>query len=134
DVDERIARAAAPLVKERMKTLQEGAELLVFLFRDVERNEKARKEIAKVGPEHLREAASRLEAVEEWSTEELTRVLEQFAEDLGLSKTKAWQPIRAAVTGSTISPPLPESIALLGREKTLERLRRSAETDSDEQP
>ena len=82
----------------------------------------------------VREAASRLEAVEEWRTEELTRVLEQFAEDLGLSKTKAWQPIRAAVTGSTISPPLPESIALLGREKTLERLRRSAETNSDEYP
>ena len=114
-----------PLIKERMKTLKEGVDLLRFLFEDVEPNEKARKEIEKAGPDHLREAASRLEAVEEWTIEELMRVLEQFAADRGLSKTKAWQPIRAAVTGSTVSPPLPESIALLGREGTLERLRRS---------
>ena len=37
-----------------------------------------------------------------------------------------WQPIRAAVTGSNISPPLPESLELLGRDRTVERLRRAA--------
>jgi glutamyl-tRNA synthetase len=119
---------AASLVKERMKTLAEAEDLLRFLDEDVEPNEKARKEIEKAGPEHLEEAASRLEAVEEWTTPELTKALEQFAADRGQSKSKAWQPIRAAVTGSTVSPPLPESLALLGRDRTLERLRRSAGT------
>jgi glutamyl-tRNA synthetase len=116
----------ASLIKERMKTLGESVELLRFLFADVEPNEKAAALIGRAGPDHLKEAASRLEAVEEWSSEEITRVLETMASDLGQSKTKAWQPIRAAVTGSNVSPPLPESIALLGRERTIERLRRSA--------
>jgi glutamyl-tRNA synthetase len=43
-----------------------------------------------------------------------------------LNRTKGFQPVRAAVTGSTISPPLPESLELLGRERTLARLRRFA--------
>ena len=126
EADPQIVRAAASLIKERMKTLGESVELLRFLFADVEPNEKAAALIGRAGPDHLKEAASRLEAVEEWSSEEITRVLETMASDLGQSKTKAWQPIRAAVTGSNVSPPLPESIALLGRERTIERLRRSA--------
>jgi glutamyl-tRNA synthetase len=40
-----------------------------------------------------------------------------------LNRTKGWQPVRAAVTGSNVSPPLPESLALLGKERTLARLR-----------
>ena len=44
----------------------------------------------------------------------------------GLSRTKAFQPVRAAVTGSNVSPPLPESLELLGRGRTLERLRQVA--------
>jgi glutamyl-tRNA synthetase len=48
------------------------------------------------------------------------------ASEAGLSRTKGWQPIRAAVTGSNVSPPLPESLALLGRERTVARLREVA--------
>jgi glutamyl/glutaminyl-tRNA synthetase len=121
------ARRAAPHIKERMHLLSEGPSLLRFLFVDeIAPDDKARKEIAKVGPEHLKEAASRLEAVEDWSDEEIARVLEDFATDRNLSKTKAWQPIRAAVTGTTISPPLPESLAILGKERTIVRLRSAA--------
>jgi glutamyl-tRNA synthetase len=40
---------------------------------------------------------------------------------------KGWQPVRAAVTGSNVSPPLPESLELLGREPTLRRIRAAAE-------
>jgi glutamyl-tRNA synthetase len=128
--DPEVVRSAVPLIKERMATLVEGAELLRFLFEDVQPNEKATKLIEKAGVEHLLEAASRLEAVEEWTTEEITRSLERFAVDMNMSKKNAWQPIRAAVTGSNISPPLPESMELLGRERTLARLRRSADLNS----
>jgi glutamyl-tRNA synthetase len=51
----------------------------------------------------------------------------RLQERLNLSRTKAWQPIRAAVTGSDVSPPLPESLALLGRERTLSRIRAALE-------
>jgi glutamyl-tRNA synthetase len=118
-----VVRAAVPLVKERMKTIPEGAEMLRFLFQDVPPDEKAQKQL---GPERaplLTEAASRLGAIEDWTTEEVKRVLEVMAEDLGMSRKQAFQPLRAAVTGAVISPPLFESMALLGRERTLARLR-----------
>lgn len=120
-------RLAVPHVKERMRTLREAADLLRFLFEDVEPDEKASKLIVEVGHDHLADAAHRLDAVEDWTVEEIQRVLTDFQEASNLSRTKAWQPIRAAVTGSTVSPPLFESIALLGRERSLARLRGAAE-------
>jgi glutamyl-tRNA synthetase len=130
--DEATVRAAVPLIKERMKRLSEAVDLLRFLFEDVEPDERAAKVIAKVGAEHLGEAASRLEAVEEWRSDEIERVLTDLQESSGLSRRDAWQPIRSAVTGSTVSPPLFESIELLGKDRTLERLRRAARPASDE--
>ncbi len=44
----------------------------------------------------------------------------------GLNRSKAFEPVRAAVTGSNVSPPLPESLELLGREATVARLRAAA--------
>ena len=122
-----VVGEAVPLIQERMSTLAEAGELLGFLFADVEPDAEARKQIATVDPEYLREAASRLEAVEEWTVEEIKSVLDDLAASAGLNRTRGWQPIRAAVTGRRVSPPLPESMELLGKERTLERLRRAAE-------
>jgi glutamyl-tRNA synthetase len=122
-----VVREAVPLIQERMATLGEGAELLLFLFEEVEPDQDARKQIASVDPEYLREAASRLEAVEDWTVEEIKLVLDDLAAGAGLNRTRGWQPVRAAVTGRRVSPPLPESVAILGKERTMERLRRAAE-------
>ncbi len=123
DADVGVVRDATPHVKERMRTLAEAAGLLRFLFvEDLVPDEKAARAIADAGPEFFREAALRLEAVEDWTVAEITLALDDFREARGLSRTKGWQPIRAAVTGSTVSPPLPESMALLGKERTLARL------------
>jgi len=121
--DPEMVRAAVPLIKERMSKLTDSVALLRFLFvEELQPDEKAAAGIAAVGPEYLREAASRLEAVEEWTVGEITRVLDDLREGAGLSRKKGWQPIRAAVTGSMVSPPLPESMTLLGKDRTLERL------------
>jgi glutamyl-tRNA synthetase len=50
----------------------------------------------------------------------------RFQESTGLSKTKAWQPVRAAITGSDVSPPIDASVYLLGRERAVARLRAAA--------
>jgi glutamyl-tRNA synthetase len=119
--------AAMPLVKERMKTLTEAPVLLRFLFTDdLEPNEKAAGLIAKAPVGYLGRVATVLEGVEPWTAQALTEALDALAEEEELSRTKAFQPVRAAVTGSNVSPPLPESLELLGRERTLERLRRLA--------
>jgi len=117
--------AAMPIVKERMKTLTEAPQLLRFLFTDdLEPNDKAVGLIAKAPDGYLARVADALEAVEPWAAEAITAALDALAEREALSRTKAFQPVRAAVTGSNISPPLPESLELLGKERTLERLRR----------
>jgi len=119
-----LLRRAMPLVKERMKTLAEAPRLLRFLFTDdIEPNEAAAELIAKAPEGYLASAAEALGAVREWSAEAIAGALDGLAAASGLNRTKGWQPVRAAVTGSNVSPPLPESLELLGRERTVERLR-----------
>ena len=126
-VDEEQVRRAVPLVKERMRTIREGVDLLRFLFLDeVEPDEKARKMLGPEQADPLRQAASRLEAVEDWNHQEIEVVLRELQQETGLSAKQVFQPIRAAVTGTLVSPPLFESIALLGQEETVARLRTAA--------
>ena len=120
-------RAAMPLVKERMKTLVESVDLLRFLFTDdVSPNEKAQGLLAKAPEGYLKAAADALDAVVVWDAERIAGALDAAAEVAGLNRTKGWQPVRAAVTGSNVSPPLPESLALLGKDATLARIRKAA--------
>ncbi|HEV2906762.1 MAG TPA: glutamate--tRNA ligase, partial [Actinomycetota bacterium] len=120
--DRETVAAAVPLVKERMKLLSEAPGLLRFLFEDVEPDEKAMKMLSGQA-DYLTEVASRLEDVPEWSVKQIEGELRALQEERGLSPRKAFQPIRAAVTGTLVSPPLFESIALLGRDRSLARLR-----------
>ena len=120
-----LLRRAMPLVRERMKRLTESVELLRFLFTDdVEPNDKARAILDKAPPGYPERVAAALEDVEPWEAGAIEAALEALAEREQLNKKNAFQPVRAAVTGSNVSPPLPESMELLGRERTLSRLRR----------
>jgi glutamyl-tRNA synthetase len=126
-VDPELLRRAVPIVRERMKTLVEAPALLRFLFTDdVVPNEKATALIAKAPEGYLKKTADALDALERWETEHIQAALDDLATEAGLSRTKGWQPVRAAVTGSSVSPPLPESLALLGKERTVTRLREVA--------
>jgi glutamyl-tRNA synthetase len=123
-VEPALLRRAMPLVKERMKTLAEAPELLRFLFSDdVVPNEKARGLLERAPEGYLLAAAGALEALQRWDAEAIGAALDALAEGAGLNRTKGWQPVRAAVTGSNVSPPLPESLELLGRDRTVSRIR-----------
>jgi glutamyl-tRNA synthetase len=126
-VDPTLLGKAMPLVKERMKTLRDVVDLLRFLFSDdITANEKAAGILAKAPPGYLQQAAAALQDLPRWNAETITEALDSLAKAAGLNRTKGWQPIRAAVTGSNISPPLPESLELLGRDRTVARLRAAA--------
>jgi glutamyl-tRNA synthetase len=119
-----VLRRAMPLVRERMKRLTEAVDLLRFLFTDdVPPNEKASDLIARAPAGYLAEAAATLSAVDPWEAPAIQGALDELTTRAGLNRTRGWQPVRAAVTGSNVSPPLPGSLALLGRERTVERLR-----------
>ena len=113
----------APLVSERIKRLDEVAEKVAFLFGDIEIDEAARTKVldAPGGAESLAAAREAL-ADTAWTAPDVEAALRDLPEKLGLKPKVVFQAVRVAITGSTVSPPLFESLELLGRERTLERL------------
>jgi glutamyl-tRNA synthetase len=86
-----------------------------------------------LGPErsdYLLEVAARLETLEPWETGAIERTLRELKAERELSSNQAFMPVRVAVTGSEVSPPLFESVELLGRERSVERLRKAASAPS----
>jgi glutamyl-tRNA synthetase len=120
-----ILAAVAPLLVERMKRLTEAPPMIRFLFEDVTPDDKAAKVLAGQG-DYLREVVEVVEGLDEWTTSALEAALRALAERRELKFKKAFQPIRAAVTGTLVSPPLFESMEILGRERTVERLKAAA--------
>ncbi len=121
---------AADLVQTRIVVLGDAWDLLKFLDDGVLR---ARREVGRQGVERRRRAGAgrrlaALEAVTDWTTANIEAALKTaLLEDLELKPRKAFGPIRVAATGASISPPLFESLELLGRERTLARLRAARE-------
>jgi glutamyl/glutaminyl-tRNA synthetase len=77
-----------------------------------------------LGVKVLREIKERLAALAEWSPAKLDELIRGFADERGLGLGKVAQPLRVAVTGTTVSPQIAETLALLGRERTLTRIAR----------
>jgi glutamyl-tRNA synthetase len=123
-----LLTAAAPIVQERVQTLAEGVDLLRFLFvadADFTIDEAAAaKQLGPAGREVVAAALAALEPLPEWTTAAIESALTQtLVEGLGLKPRDAFSPIRVAVTGRTVSPPLFESLELLGQPRAINRLR-----------
>ncbi len=125
--------AAIPLIQTRMNRLVDAVDLLRFLF--VPEDEFAIEEAAAArglgegSGAILRAAYERLSALHEWTAEAIEPVVWGIGEQLGINRRKTAAPIRVAVTGSMKSPPLFESMHLLGRERTLRRLEQAIARD-----
>ena len=123
--DERaLVVAATPLVQERMVVLEEAVGMLGFFFTDTVVVDEAA--VAQLGPDHqptLAAAGSALQPLTEWDPPAIEAVLrEALVDGLGLKPKNAFGPVRVAITGRNVSPPLFESLALLGKDRTLARL------------
>ena len=116
--DEATIRAAAPLCQEKIATLGEFPAFAGFFFGRVEPDPA----LVDGSADLLAEAEQTLAAVEPFTAPEIEQALRGLAERLELKPRKAFGPIRAAVTGSNVSPGLFESLELLGREESLARL------------
>jgi glutamyl-tRNA synthetase len=113
--DAELVRKAAPLVQEKIARLGEFPDYARFLFEEVEASVDG-------GAEVVAAARDALAELEPFTAQAIEAALRGVVERLGLKPRQGFQPIRVAVTGSTISPGLFESIELLGRETTLRRL------------
>ncbi len=121
-----LVKAALPIIQERIVTLGEIPGLLNFLFvKDFEIAEDSREKILDAQSKQvLTVSAERLSALSHWNHESIEAQLRiALIEELGLKPRIAFSALRIAVTGSHISPPLFESMELLGAEKSLERIR-----------
>lgn len=119
---------AADLVQTRIKTLSDAYGLMSFLTTpdtELELDEKAaRKNLKEDAVQPLEVSIAKLEELEEWKTEEIEKVLSAaLIDDLGLKPRKAYGALRVAISGQQVSPPLFESMELLGKESTLARLK-----------
>jgi glutamyl-tRNA synthetase len=119
-----LLAAATPLIQERINTLSEAVGMLAFLFLPDDKITIASDAgLSADSVPMLRAAYDALAAVPEFDHGIIEAALRTaLVEDLGLKPRLAFGPVRAAITGSRISPPLFESIELLGRESTLERI------------
>jgi glutamyl-tRNA synthetase len=120
DWPEDRVRAAAPLVQEKIGRLGEFPGFAGFLFHDVEPDP------ALLDPRVLTAAESALRETEPWTAEAIETSLKKLCDDLGEKPRTVYLPIRVAVTGSRVSPGLYESLELLGRGVSLERLHSAA--------
>ena len=121
--------AIVPLYQPRAKTLKEMAEQAAFFLHDAETLPYDGAAVAKfLTPEireHLAVMASRMEALPAFDHKSLEDMAAAYLEETGLKFKALAQPIRVAITGTTMSPGLFETMEVLGRERTLARFRKA---------
>jgi glutamyl-tRNA synthetase len=113
-------RAAAPIVQEKIARLDEFAGFAGFLFHDVDPDP------ALLDARILAAALDMLGDVDPWRAAEIESALKRLCDELEEKPRTVYLPIRVAVTGSRVSPGLYESLELLGKETSLERIRTGA--------
>jgi glutamyl-tRNA synthetase len=113
-----------PCLNQRAKTLVEMAEKSAFYFKkEVEFDEKARDKFLTTETRPLlQKAIAGLSLLEKFSAEEIEALFNKVVEEEGVKLGKLAQPVRVALTGTTVSPGIYDVILLLGKEETLKRL------------
>tara|TARA_R110000782_G_scaffold131928_7_gene223834 strand:+ start:13931 stop:15628 length:1698 start_codon:yes stop_codon:yes gene_type:complete len=124
-------RMLAPAVKPRCKTLRDGRAIVGFALVADDALEYDGKVVHKVlikgdrkGLETLRELKPVVDAIEPFTPEGVEAAVAAYAESSGLGMGKVAQPLRVAVTGTSVSPPLGQTLAILGKDRVLARIDR----------
>lgn len=115
--------------RERAKTLAEMAAASVFFYKEIE-NYEPKDAATHLKPEILEPLAELREqhgGLPQWTAEAIHAAVNGLAEARSLKLGKIAQPLRVAVAGRAVSPPIDQTLALLGREQTLKRLDRALE-------
>ncbi|MGO2862269.1 MAG: glutamate--tRNA ligase, partial [Brevibacterium sp.] len=122
-----ILDQAAPLVQTRMNLLAEAPNLLAFLFTpdaELTMAEDGLKTLKDSAPEVLAASLEVLDGLEDWTTDTLHSTLQaKLVDEMEIKPRLAFGPLRVAVSGRKVSPPLFESMEILGKDSSLTRLR-----------
>jgi glutamyl-tRNA synthetase len=122
--EERMLVAVAKVMRERAKTLHEMAQNGLFFFRDFTGYDEkaAKKNLTAESVAPLRAVRDKLSALDEWTAAGAHEAVNQTATELGIGLGKVAQPVRVAITGTAVSPPIDVTLEALGRATTLRRL------------
>jgi len=125
-----LLKQAVPLIQERIKTLEEAVAMAAFVFLPGTMEYSVQELLGKAFAQRPQEArtaleaaCSRLEGLEVWDAQTLEESMRTLAQRLGLRTGDFFMLLRVAITGRTVSPPLFQSMQLVGKERTLLRLR-----------
>jgi glutamyl/glutaminyl-tRNA synthetase len=122
-VGRQVPEEAVAISQEKMQTLADFWPLSGFLVERQETDEKAWEKVMRDGaPERLRAARDALAAAEPFDVEGVEGALRQVVERLEVKPKEVFQPLRVAISGTTVSPGIFESLAALGREESLARI------------
>jgi glutamyl-tRNA synthetase len=131
--DEKL-RAACAIAQEKAQVLAEVWPLIGFLFEEPETDEKAWKKVMKDGAlPLLEEALEALRNAETFDPPELETALGRILAEHDVKPGKLYQPIRVAITGTSVSPGIFESLAVLGKERSLQRIEKAVQRLSTHQ-
>jgi glutamyl-tRNA synthetase len=131
-----MVKAIVPVVKERLKVLEDVVEMSRFLFTEIDVPQSSslipKKQDAKTTLEVLKQVVPIIKKMANTADEVIEEELVALANGLEIKVNGVFMPIRVAVTGSTISPPLFDSIRLLGLDTAVARLERAISTLENE--
>jgi glutamyl-tRNA synthetase len=122
--DDRLLEGVANAQRERAKTLNEMAQNSLFFFCEIEAYDEkaARKNLTDDAAPVLQALEDGFKALSEWNAGSIHEVINAVAQRYGVGLGKVAQPLRVAVSGGAVSPPIDITVALLGKEKTCARI------------
>jgi len=121
---ENLLIKVVPLVRDRLTKLSDFKDLAGFFFKAPKVTEDLLKENVKGDYKiYLKKAASALQSIKDWKEEEITPKLMNLIQENSWPTGDFFMSLRVAVAGSAYTPPINESMAILGKEKTLERIK-----------
>jgi glutamyl-tRNA synthetase len=122
DPDEKL-RSACEIAQEKAQTLEEVWPLIGFLFEEPETDERAWRKVMRNGAlPLLSEALEALRSAESFEPAELETSLGRILAEHDVKPGKLYQPIRVAITGTSVSPGIFESLSALGKDRSVRRI------------
>lgn len=128
DCTPEMAKQILPLVRERLVTLADWTDLTAFFYQDIQHTSELllKKATPELVREQLEKTTTALQNISNWSTTDIETALRGLQEQNDWKKSQYFMLVRVSVTGQTATPPLFETMEVLGREKTVERLEQAA--------
>jgi glutamyl-tRNA synthetase len=112
------------LYRQRVSTINELAESILYCFNEFDEydTKAAKKTLRADALEPLRCLSEGLESLTDWRSEAIHQVIQKVTEQLGVGMGKVGQPLRVAVTGGSFSPPIDQTVEVIGKAQTLKRI------------